>query len=154
MPQKTAVGHALSTIILQTTYNVQSNTTLATLHVHTVPKPARTRLACVLSDRRIHMFWRPYQASRKVNGALGDHTMTSHHHSASPGPPGPTCRFLTPLPCSAMTLVASKFAFRNSTLYRAMPHKRAFSHDISGHNTSIMYIDYTTMLESHTIPIL
>ena len=35
-----------------------------------------------------------------------------------------------------------------------MPHKRAHSHAISGHNTCIIYIDHTTMLESHITPIL
>jgi hypothetical protein len=188
-PHKTAVGHALSTSILHLTYTVQSNTTLATHHAHTVPKPARTRLACDYrsgahlklkpSDAVYHthfqcgpatkahcskqspcqwskplshsscnggelvhilflgaisrcisrcvsvpsnarVLWQPFHAYRKVNGALGDHTMTSNHHCASPGPPGPTCRFLHRSPCSAMTLVASKFVFRNSTLYCAM----------------------------------
>ena len=42
-PHQTAVGHALSIIILNVTYSVQSNTTLATHHAHAVLKPARAR---------------------------------------------------------------------------------------------------------------
>jgi hypothetical protein len=44
--------------------------------------------------------------------------MTSHHHCASPGPPGPTCRFLHRF-LAPRCLVKSKFAFFGTRHYIA-----------------------------------
>ena len=124
MPHKRAVGRALSTIILHITYTVQSNTTLATHHAHTVPKPAHTGLAHACRYSRIHVYWRPFQASRYVNGALGAHTMTSYHHCASPDPP---VGFYT-APLLRDDVGSNKFAFsEHNIISRHASQKSSFA---------------------------